>query len=111
MLALEPERDPSEGGLPAIGRLLAPIAASRKPMNHEDAGETRELYSNHFRIGFNVAEFLVDFGRNFDGDERFYQRIITAPVHARELSRLLGEALQSYESKFGLITGDSEVKE
>jgi hypothetical protein len=80
-------------------------------MDHDDAGNTRELYSNHFRIGFNVAEFLLDFGRNFDGDERFYQRVITAPIHAKELSRLLHESVRSYEQKFGLIAGDDEVNE
>jgi hypothetical protein len=80
-------------------------------MDQEDARETRELYSNHFRIGFNVAEFVVDFGRNFDGEERYYQRIITAPIHAKELSRLLQESLRSYEEKFGFIAGDGEVSE
>jgi hypothetical protein len=80
-------------------------------MDQDDAGESRELYSNHFRIGFNVAEFVLDFGRNFDGDEHFYQRIITAPMHAKELSRLLGESVRSYEEKFGVIEGDYEVNE
>jgi hypothetical protein len=80
-------------------------------MDHDDAGQTPELYSNHFRVGFNVAEFVLDFGRNFDGDDRFYQRVITAPVHAKELSRLLHESVRSYEERFGLIAGDEEVSE
>lgn len=80
-------------------------------MDQQDAGEIRELYSNHFRIGFNGAEFVVDFGRNFDGEEHFYQRIITAPVHAKALWRLLQQSLRSYEEKFGLIAGDEEVNE
>jgi uncharacterized protein DUF3467 len=80
-------------------------------MDQDDAGESRESYSNHFRIGFNVAEFVLDFGRIFDGDERFHQRIITAPLHAKELSRLLGESVRSYEEKFGFIAGDDEVNE
>ena len=46
----------------------------------EDLEEIRELYANHFRIAFNVADFVVDFGRNFDGEAFFYQRIITAPI-------------------------------
>jgi len=80
-------------------------------MDHQNAGETRELYSNHFRIGFNATEFVVDFGRNFDGEEHFYQRIITGPIHAKALSRLLRESLRSYEEKFGFIDGVDEVNE
>jgi hypothetical protein len=80
-------------------------------MDQQYAEESRELYSNHFRIGFNGAEFVVDFGRNFDGEEHFYQRIITAPVHAKELSRLLRESLHSYEEKFGSITRHEDMNE
>lgn len=80
-------------------------------MDQQDEAETRELYSNHFRIGFNGAEFVVDFGRNFDGEEHFYQRIITSPIHAKALLHLLRESLRSYEEKFGFIAGDEEVNE
>jgi Protein of unknown function (DUF3467) len=80
-------------------------------MDQDDVGHSREIYSNHFRIGFNAAEFLLDFGRNFEGDERFYERIITAPLYAKELSRLLKESVRSYEERYGTITGDDEVKE
>jgi hypothetical protein len=80
-------------------------------MDRDDAEATRELYSNHFRIGFNIAEFVVDFGRNFDGEECFYQRIITAPIHAKELSQLLRDSLNSYEEKFGSIVRDEDLSE
>jgi hypothetical protein len=76
----------------------------------EDSGQVRELYANLFRIGFNAAEFLLDAGRHFeDTDDRYYHRIITGPLHARELSRLLDESLRNYEETFGPIvdnTGD-----
>jgi hypothetical protein len=72
-------------------------------MDSNDEG-VRELYSNYFRVGFNSTEFLLDFGRHFeDREERLYQRIITTPGDAREISRLLTEALRNYESKFGAI--------
>jgi hypothetical protein len=64
----------------------------------------RELYSNYFKVGFNAAEFLIDFGHHFEGsEERFYQRIITGPMHAKALSRLLDHSVRSYEEKFGPI--------
>jgi hypothetical protein len=73
-----------------------------------DQEETyRELYSNLFRVGFNVAEFLLDFGRQFeDSGERFYQRIITSPAHAKALSHLLDSSVRSYEEKYGPTAED-----
>jgi len=74
-------------------------------IDHED--DARELYSNFFKVGFNAAEFLVDFGRQFEGaQEHIYQRIITSPVHAKALSRLLEKSVRGYEEKFGLIAED-----
>ena len=70
----------------------------------EGNGSDRELYSNYFRVGFNSVEFLLDFGRHFeDREARLYQRIITAPAHAKEISVLLAQAVRSYETKFGSI--------
>lgn len=78
-------------------------------MDQDDSGPVRELYANLFRIGFNAAEFLLDAGRHFeDTDDRYYQRIITGPLHARELSRLLAESLRKYEEKFGPIVEKPE---
>lgn len=86
-------------GRPRIGRMAHDF--------RED--ELRELYANYFRIGFNAAEFLIDFGRHFDrAEERLYQRIITNPSSAKTLSRLLREAIDGYEAKFGTIREESE---
>jgi hypothetical protein len=74
--------------------------------DQEDDG-ARELYSNFFKVGFNAAEFLLDFGRQFEGaEERFYIRIITGPIHAKALSRLLEISVRGYEQKFGPIADD-----
>jgi hypothetical protein len=76
------------------------------PEMNSDAGneESRELYANYFRVGFNSAEFLLDFGRHFEGGpDYFIQRIITAPLHAKELLALLAQSLCSYEERFGKI--------
>jgi hypothetical protein len=64
----------------------------------------RELYANFFQIGYNSAEFLLDFGRHFENSEgTIYQRIIMTPVHAKILLRLLSDSVGQYETKFGSI--------
>jgi hypothetical protein len=66
--------------------------------------ENRGIYANSFRIGYGAAEFLLDFGRQFEGAEaEYYQRIITSPVYARELTQLLAKSLLEYEQKYGAI--------
>ena len=77
----------------------------------QDDISSRAQYSNLFRIGFNATEFLFDFGRQFEGtEERFYQRIITSPGHAKALSRLLSDSVSSYEEKYGLPGGDLRTR-
>jgi hypothetical protein len=73
--------------------------------SHDD--EIRELYANYFQVGYNAAEFLLDFGRCFENcEEQFYQRIITNPSSAKTLSRLLRESIDGYETTFGVIRED-----
>lgn len=79
-------------------------AASNCMDSDDEIGHPRELYSNYFRIGFNAAEFLLDFGRRFEDTEaRLLERVIVGPAHAKELSRLLESSVQKYEAKFGPI--------
>jgi hypothetical protein len=78
---------------------------------HEIAAAADPLegrYSNYFKIGHNVFEFILDFGQMYgDPDSvRFHTRIITGPVYARALSELLQEALQRYTETFGAIRED-----
>jgi hypothetical protein len=73
---------------------------------HEDY--PRELYSNSFRVGFNPSEFLLDFGRQFEGAQaQYYWRIILVPARAKALLHLLGGSVRDYERKFGGITEDT----
>jgi hypothetical protein len=67
----------------------------------------RELYANYFQIGYNSAEFLLDFGRHFENSEwRIHQRIIMTPMHAKILFRLLSDSILQYETRFGSIPDD-----
>ncbi len=75
-------------------------------LDHEDGG-VEEHYCNFFKVGFNAAEFLVDFGRQFEGaEERFFLRIITSPIHAKALAQLLDVSVREYEERFGSLPTD-----
>jgi hypothetical protein len=74
-----------------------------------ETGEFQELYANVFKVGFNVAEFLVDFGRGFaDTEARFHLRLITTPTDAKRLLALLARSIQDYEQEFGVLPEDPE---
>jgi len=71
--------------------------------------ETAEgIYSNIASIMFNRSEFYVDFGRLVPGKKevRVHARIITSPLHAKELARVLTENIEQFERKFGPIASD-----
>jgi hypothetical protein len=69
------------------------------------AGGTRGLYANYFQVGHNACEILIDFGQAFaDTDqEYFHTRIVTSPAYAKELLKVLQEALREYEKQYGAI--------
>jgi hypothetical protein len=86
--------------------LSNPIAYPME-LDHEEDG-VQEHYSNFFKVGFNAAEFLVDFGRQFEGaEERFFVRIITSPIHAKALAQLLDVSVREYEERFGPPAADA----
>ncbi len=62
-------------------------------------------YANYFQVGQNAFEFLVDFGQFYsDGRrEHFHTRIVTSPLYAKELLRVLHEAIEQHEKSFGPI--------
>jgi len=77
---------------------------------HEGTGSTpgggiEGKYANYFQVGHNAFEFLLDFGQLYsDGkQETFHTRIITSPPYAKELMKVLGEAVERYEQAFGMI--------
>lgn len=60
---------------------------------------------NYFAVGQNTAEFVLDFGQcHADRDEpQLHTRIVTSPVYAKLLSRMLIGAVERYESDHGTI--------
>jgi Protein of unknown function (DUF3467) len=73
--------------------------------NAQDNSEPNGQYANYFTVGHNAFEFLFDFGQiHTDGKPPpLHTRIITTPVHAKTLLRLLQESVEQYEQLFGSI--------
>jgi hypothetical protein len=67
-------------------------------------------YSNYFEVGHNAFEFLLDFGQLYPGDEKatMQVRIVMNPLHAKELTKLLGESVRQYEEAHGTIVIDEQ---
>jgi hypothetical protein len=72
---------------------------------HVLADEQEGRYSNHFKVGFNSFEFILDFGQAYEGAavELHHTRIITGPVYAKALAHLLLDSLAAYEDTYGKI--------
>jgi hypothetical protein len=62
-------------------------------------------YCNYFKIGYNSAEFLMDFGQLYveEGAALMHTRIVTTPIYAKEFSRLLASSVREYEAVHGPI--------
>jgi len=69
-------------------------------------------YTNCFQIGHNAFEFLLDFGQSYaDGEnDLLHTRLVTNPVFAVRLVKLLQQAIKQYESKFGSIPVDDDMR-
>jgi hypothetical protein len=82
-------------------------------MDSNAAGPPEALYANHFEIGYNEMEFLLDFAQAYSDSGRPtpFVRIITTPPYALALLRLLSESIQSYEIAHGEIPEIAERNE
>lgn len=65
-------------------------------------------YANHFKIGHNAYEFVIDFGQYYSetGKARLCARIITNPCYVKSLFETLRESIERYEENFGPIQED-----
>jgi len=76
-----------------------------------DGSVVNGTYVNFANIIHNPAEFVIDFGRIVPGraDVRVLTRVLTSPVHAKQLLNALGQNIALYEKSFGPIKTDFEV--
>ncbi len=69
------------------------------------------VYVNFANIIHNPAEFVLDFGRIVPGrnDVRVLSRVLTTPVHAKQLLSALAQNVALYEKNFGAIRTDFDA--
>lgn len=61
-------------------------------------------YFNYFKIGFNAFEFLLEFTQYYhDRDANNKTVMITNPIYAKDLLRVLQNSIDQYEKSFGVI--------
>ena len=73
-----------------------------------DENTANGVYVNFANIIHNPAEFVIDFGRVVPGrtDVRVLSRVLTSPIHAKQLLNALAQNVAMYEKSFGVIRTD-----
>jgi len=72
-----------------------------------DIDEAREgRYANHFYIGHNAFEVILQFGQFYEGNSQpvMHTKIVTSPAYAESLLQLLSRTIEQYKSTFGAIS-------
>lgn len=82
-------------------------------MNQEPSGrgackevhQVEGRYANHFAVGHNAFEFLLDFGQFYpdDGRAQVHTRIIISPSYFKTFVDTLRASIDQYEATFGPI--------
>lgn len=78
--------------------------AGRPPGSADPESIPGARYANHFEVGYNAFEFLIDFAQDEGGDDTGplrHTRIITNPKSARVLLDLLQRSIEQYDRRFG----------
>ena len=67
--------------------------------SHSKCDELEGVYANLFKVGFNVYEFVLDFGQTFSekGREKYHTRIVTTPEYVKQLLELLQQTYEEFE--------------
>ncbi|MBC5784502.1 DUF3467 domain-containing protein [Ramlibacter sp. USB13] len=84
-----------------------PRARTALPPPAPQAAAEPAAYANHFEVGFNAFEFLLDFAQAYESAEGLalaHTRIVTAPAYAKVFRALLDRSIVEYEAAFGPIT-------
>ncbi|HKN46751.1 MAG TPA: DUF3467 domain-containing protein [Candidatus Polarisedimenticolia bacterium] len=69
------------------------------------------IYVNFGSVAHNRSEFILDLGRIVPGraDVKILARILTTPLHAKQLCRALTQNIEQYEKTYGEIAGTDEA--
>jgi Protein of unknown function (DUF3467) len=85
------------------------VPSGRGPMDdyapHFLDEEREGRYANHFHIGHNAFEVILQFGQFYEGNKQgvMHTKIVTCPAYAETLLELLSRSLKEYEKTFGPI--------
>ncbi len=62
-------------------------------------------YVNSCQIGFNSAEFVIDFGQSYDQVDSglYHTRIVTSPLYVKRFFSTLHQSIVDYERRHGSI--------
>lgn len=73
--------------------------------DESERAQPHATYANYFTVGYNTAEFLIDFGQLYSTmrEPQLHTRIVTGPVFAKALSAVLRDSIERYEEEFGMI--------
>ena len=73
----------------------------------QEAQHIEGRYANHFAVGHNAFEFLLDFGQFFPdgGCARVHTRIIISPVYVNVFGETLRKSIEQYDDMFGPRVG------
>lgn len=77
-------------------------AEPKEPHNH---AEPPARYANHFEVGHNAGEFILDFAQAYSstGERQVHTRIVMSPAYAKALQRLLEKSIVRHEQAYGGI--------
>ncbi len=69
------------------------------------------VYANFGSIVHNRSEFILDLGRIVPGkaEVKILTRVLTTPLHAKQLCRALTQNIEQYEKTYGEIAGVDEA--
>jgi hypothetical protein len=70
-------------------------------MANVDERTPKGVYANHFQVGHNAFEFVLDFGvaSPEEAEPRMHSRVITSPTLAGAFADLLEQSLREYEAE------------
>ena len=64
---------------------------------------SKGLYANYFEVGHTPFEIVIDFGQRYAQNDPSpcHTRIVTSPLYAESLRRILEDTLTQYRERFG----------
>ncbi len=84
------------------------MTEAAKPLDNKitnGADSAARRYVNHIALDFSLSEVHIDFGQAFVGNTGPVAqcRLVTSPVHLRQMNSEIAQTITRYETRFGNI--------